>query len=316
MNMQDKLLSLFLHADPDRERRAIRFFRAGLALVILVQALWTCFELPTLVGEHGLMQAPINEAFRSRHVPSLAWFSFVWNSVWAPESTIIYVCFGLYITALVHVVLNWQPQAFSVLALFMHLLFKNSGAASIYGAHEFAANGLFFCMMLPDTGASIAPAFTGMSQFVLRFYLAIVYLSSGIAKAQGPDWRDGQAIWNFLTRPEITWPDYSWISSYPLVPMILGWMVLAMEIGYPVTLLVPRSRKPMLLLALAMHLGIAFTMQLWIFSATMVVLNLAALGPWNPLVEVRNLIMSWKANYPVRWSTLPSAASAEDALSL
>jgi hypothetical protein len=108
--------------------------------------------------------------------------------------------------------------------------------------------------------------------------MSLVYVSSGIEKLSGEDWRSGVAMWNFLMRPEVTWIDFGWLSQAPWLATGLAWFVLVVEIGYVLCLFLPRLRGFWLILILALHLGIGLTMQLWFFSLTMAALNVGALG--------------------------------------
>jgi hypothetical protein len=294
-----------LWAEPDiaRAAAALSVFRIALGLVVLWQAVMTARDLQLLVGEFGLMQRPINQALAPPSLPTVAWFHKLWDLGLLSERHVIYILLALYMISLVYVIAGWRTKIFAGVALFLHLLFKASGFASIYGAHELATNGLFFCMLLPVstryTLVRNAPAvdafFVRVGRSVLRAYLSIVYVSSGIEKISGPAWRDGSAMWNFLMRPEVTIMNFGWLNHVPWLVLIMGWFVLTVEIGYFFCLFSQRARVAWFFGTLLLHLGISLTFHLWAFSFIMMALNCGALG-----------------GFPMQWRRRPAVQALPD----
>lgn len=262
--------------------RMLAVFRLMLGGVLLWQALATARDLPLLVGEFGLIQRNLNDALALEVIPRIAWVAPAWLS----EKHAIYLLLGAYLISLFYLMVGYKTRMFAAASLFLHLLFKASGAASVYGAHELATSALFFCLVLPvDRFYSLSarrplplPESIDIGRLGLRAYMALVYVSSGIEKLSGEAWRNGEAMWNFLMRPEVTLINFGWMSRTPWLPVVTGWMVLAIEIGYGLCLFVPRIRLLWLLFTFLLHMGIALTAHLWFFSLTMIALNAAALG--------------------------------------
>ena len=273
-------------AEIDRAARALSLFRIGLGTIVLYQAVMTAWDLPLLVGKFGLMQRPINEAIAAPSLPSIAWFHRIWEMGLLTELQVIYILMGLYLVCLCYLIAGWHTRIFAAGALFFHLLFKASGAASIYGAHELSTNGLFFCILLPVSSYYVVgrhrqavDAFAvRLGRFVLRAYLSIVYVSSGIEKLSGSPWRHGEAMWNFLMRPEVTVMNFGWLSHLPWLVFVMGWFTLMTEIGYVLCLFSTRARIAWFFATTLLHLGIAVTFHLWFFSFTMIALNVGAVG--------------------------------------
>ena len=270
--------ALAFEPDVARAAAALSVFRIGLGSVLLCEALMTAPDLPLLVGEYGLMQRPINQALAPAALPALGWFRLAWHSGLMSEKQVTYVLLALYLISLVYLVAGWHTRLFAAAALFFHLLFKASGFASIYGAHELATNGLFFCLLLPVSARHLDEPAIRTGRVVLRAYLSIVYVSSGIEKIAGPAWRNGEAVWNFLMRPEVTAINAGWISQVPWLAVLLGWFVLTVEIGYCLCLFSVRARNLWFFGTLLLHAGIGLTLHLWVFSFTMLALNWGALG--------------------------------------
>jgi hypothetical protein len=270
----------------DRAAQALAVFRISLGLVILWQAVMTARDLPLLMSEFGLMQQPINEAMAPPFLPRLAWFHKLWDAGLVTEHQLIYILLGFYLICVFFLIAGWNTRIFAAASLFFHLLFKASAASSSYGAHELSTNGLFFCVLLPVSSyytlGRRVPAVDAfairLGRLVLRSYLSIVYVSSGITKILGLTWRNGEAMWNFLMRPEVTVMNFGWLSHVPWLLVIMGWFTLIVEIGYFLCLFSVRARVAWFFGTFLLHLGIAVTLHLWFFSLTMIALNVGALG--------------------------------------
>lgn len=268
--------------DSDDAARALSLFRILLALTLVVQALTTARLLPLLAAEHGLMQLPLNDALAPNALPRMAWLGALWESGFATERQVLYAALAVYVVSLFYLLIGYRTAIAAAVALVLHLFFKGSAFTSSYGMHELATNALFFCVLLPvgrhfAFRAERGWISTGAAQLVLRLYLTIVYVSSGAEKLSGEAWRNGDAIWNFLMRPDVTVANFGWLSRVPWLPLVMAWSVLLIEVGYVACVLSRRARFMWFALTLAMHLGIAVTYHLWAFSATMMALNCGAL---------------------------------------
>jgi hypothetical protein len=195
--------------------------------------------------------------------------------------------FLTYLGSLGALLLGWRTRPAAVTGWLISLSFKTSSSLSAYGVYEFANIALFYCVWMPVGHAlsidrragrvSDAPsAMACLSLRVLQLHLCIVYLASGIEKATGDQWRNGEALWRALMRGDLGQYDFSWLANCPELAQVICWGTLAIEIGYAF-LIWPRStRRAMALAAIGMHAGIAVAMGLWSFSALMIVLNAAA----------------------------------------
>ncbi|HEX5760741.1 MAG TPA: HTTM domain-containing protein [Thermoanaerobaculia bacterium] len=271
------------------DARALAVLRIGTAAVLLVQAAAVGGHLLPFVSDRGIVQAPINAALVHWGLPSLRWLYPPAAAAGLDEAQVTWSCLGIHMLALSLLLAGWRTRVSAASSWLTYLLLKTGGASSAYGAYEFGQIALFYCVALPvgaaasvdslrATASTVDPFTAALSRFVLRAHLSIAYLSSGLAKAAGTQWRDGEAVWRALMRPSTAPVDFSWLASAPWLPTAMGWSVVAVEIGY-VALAWSRRTRPWLLGAVfAMHLGIAMTLGLWIFSAVMLVLNAAALA--------------------------------------
>jgi hypothetical protein len=101
--------------------------------------------------------------------------------------------------------------------------------------------------------------------------ICLVYVMSGLFKLQGPEWRDGSAVYYPLLLPQFRpWPALADLvaGSAWLVP-IVTWGTLALQLAFPLLLLQRHLRTVGVAGALVMHAGIAVVMGLPFFSLFM-----------------------------------------------
>lgn len=261
--------------------------RLGLAAVLLVQALALWGSLNELFGTRGIAQAPITEAVSTPYVPRVRWLVELLAPLGVREEVALRGLFLTYLGSLAALLVGWRTPVAAAVAWLLHLSLKTSSSLSAYGVYEFANIALFHCVWMP-VGASlsldrrsgrVSGEPTPGARLVLRvlqLHLCVVYFASGVEKASGEQWRNGEAIWRALMRTDLGQFDFAWLASWPLLAQLVCWRTLAVEIGYAFLVWPGRTPRAIVLAAIGMHIGIAVVMGLWSFSAVMIVLNAAA----------------------------------------
>ena len=107
---------------------------------------------------------------------------------------------------------------------------------------------------------------------LIQIQVAIIYSSSVFCKFQGETWRDGSALFyvsrvdDFFGRfwlPELLF-DTAWLVR------LITWSVLAIELLIPITIWWPRLRVPAMTAGILLHLGVEYTMNLFLFQWIMI----------------------------------------------
>ncbi len=266
--------------------RPLAAIRIGLAAVLLLQAVAFAPNLFLFFGSRGIVQAPIASAVVSPALPRITYFADVLAPWIHDERVVLLGCFALYVLALHLLLIGWCTRAAAIVAWLLQLSLKTSGIASAYGVFEFATIGLFYCAVMPcgdaisaDSGSLSADRPSAAARLGLRvvqIHLCIVYLTSGLQKAQGEQWRNGEALWRSVLRPRFQSLDLSWLAWYPALPLVMCWATLVIELGYAFLVWPYRTRRAWAMAAIAMHAGIAVMLGLWSFSGVMIVLSAAA----------------------------------------
>src|SRR5262249_42893038 len=113
---------------------------------------------------------------------------------------------------------------------------------------------------------------------LLQAHVIIAYTASGVEKAHGEQWWNGEAIWRAVVGMGDSTIECSFLAAIPWLTKILCWTTLLLEAGVALFVWRPRLRKTWLVGIVGMHLGIAVMLGQWSFSATMIVFDVAAFG--------------------------------------
>jgi uncharacterized membrane protein YphA (DoxX/SURF4 family) len=125
----------------------------------------------------------------------------------------------------------------------------------------------------PSTAANVAIR-------LLQLHMCIIYLFSGLGKLQGESWWFGDAVWVSSAIFEYQFlVDMTWLAEHPWLINLLTHATVFWELSY-CALVWPRLTRPwMLLIAIAVHGGIAVAYGMPTFGLVMLIGNLAFVSP-------------------------------------
>ncbi len=268
---------------------AAAFLRLSLSLLALLQLVVLWPHLLELYGNYGLIQWAVVEASNNAWVPSIGKVALIAGDLGISSSTTVYVSFSLYGVSLVGLLLGYRTRWFAVAAWLTHAITLNSGFFSLYGVDTMMHILFFYLVFAPAGGKWSLDAYLGRTSAapsagarvalrLVQVHLCIIYLNTGLAKAAGAQWWNGEAIWRAVMQPQFRVADLGWLASHPQLAAVIGYSVLFIEVGYALFIWIPATRRPMLWATIAMHAGIALSMRLWLFAMVMIAFNLAAFG--------------------------------------
>lgn len=273
------------------------YFRIGTACILLLTLLSLEDDFLLLYTPNGLVDAPLLELKHLSPTVTLnqiiKWLSHHFNLDGLSVFTLLYV---LYIQLCICLVLGIHTKFTSLFLLLLHISIFTSLTQYSYGADYFCNILLFYCLVFPtDRSSSIDQLILRLPRVsekqlslclgVLRTHLCLVYFFSGLDKALGGDWWNGQALWKALHLPYFQ--EQNLLGSLlPYSPSSLfvtaGAAVVLLEFSYPLSLFVPRLRNAIVYSMLVLHLLIALTMGLYFFSLVMIFLNIISWLTGNP----------------------------------
>jgi len=229
-------------------------------------------------------------SLESPFIPRLGWAISLGAHVGLHEATVLLVAWICLLLAGCGLVIGFACRLSAILAWFFHLCAAKSGGFVSYGMDNFTTIGLFYLMLspLPDRFSldwrlrdlrPKHPELLGFWRRVLQLHLCVIYFFSGLTKCLGSGWWNGSSVWRALIRPPFDIIDPEILVRWNYVFPIAGIFICLLEITYPFFIWNSQTRKIWLICICAMHVGIGFTMGMYLFAFVMIVLNLAAFGP-------------------------------------
>ncbi|MFI9383698.1 HTTM domain-containing protein [Kutzneria sp. NPDC052558] len=123
------------------------------------------------------------------------------------------------------------------------------------------------------------------AQLVIRFQVALIYVTAAGSKLVDPAWRDGSALYFVLHDPQFGLPASALRTVAPLLDSrwlvaLVTWSVIAAQLAIAVLVLGRRRRRLVAaFLVTGLHLAIIVLMGLPSFGLAMIAFALLALGP-------------------------------------
>ena len=283
--MKNIIYRFFSQAVPVETLGLFRIAAAGFALIQLFVLLpdWML-----LYGPDGILPWEISEAIASDYLPKLSVVADVLTTLHLSEIQTIYIVTSVYFLSLIGLLLGYKTRLMAILSWLIHLLLNTTGHMTAYGVETFTHISLFYCMVLPVNQALLFDALKGkkrlpgylvtLSVRMIQLHLCIMYFASGLEKAMGEQWWNGEAVWIALHQDQFSQFNADWMASVPWVPKLLCWGTLVIETLFPLGMFWSKTKKIWLAGILSMHLFIAIFLGLHLFGGLMILLNIAAFG--------------------------------------
>lgn len=271
--------------DFEQEKFFLTFFRIAVSFIALVDILALGVDFPLLFSK--------DETFIPRE---LMYFfseyrdSFEWINHYLSLYGMVDFFYGnikiIYVTMLILMMVGFLTRFVTSIALILQLLIFKSFNELNYGYDQFLTMSLFYCVWFPvgryfsiDSRIfSFTPRGYAFNYIrIIQIHLCIVYFFAGIAKALDPEWWNGMSLWRSISS---VYNDYFKIPPYILLVVGIGTVLL--ETLYSIFIWIDKTRYLILSLCVLMHLGIAYILGLYSFSALLIVWNIAGFYRLQP----------------------------------
>ena len=276
--------------EPVRAER-LAAFRIGVAMMLLMDIF--VLYLPHANVFFGRNSLGGSEVF----VPSAT--SLRWSVLRGLESPPLVTAFMVtWALSAVLLLLGVWPRLSAVVAWMLSI--------SVIGINGYVHNSgdnvrtilLFYLMLSPcaavwclgkrqtsSTEGSNSPVYIHPWPLRLLFVqLTIIYFFNGVYKFLGPHWRDGDVIYYVMAN--VAWTRF----SYAQIPLpdplihVLSWTTMIWELGFPLLIRMPRTRRLTLWMGIGFHIGTAIFLVLCAFPFYMLCMYLP-LVPWERYVD-------------------------------
>ncbi|MEO5969215.1 MAG: HTTM domain-containing protein [Bdellovibrionia bacterium] len=291
----EKLQNFFLMpASP----RPLAVLRIGLALILIVQAFLLRNFVLDFFSQDGIIQGDLANYFISPYTPRLSWLVNALSPFNVNETACIYGTCSVYGMSLIFLGTGLFTRTASLVTWFLHWTLINTSRTTSYGVDLYAHVFLFYLIWIPAGNAFSLDVALGyrsdeatsearLGLRIIQLHLCISYFLSGLEKARGDQWWNGELLWRALSLPVYHQFDMSWLAFWPLLSKLGGWTTLFFEIGYCLFIWPKFTRRIWIAGIVFLHLGIAVLLGLDLFGGIMCLLTLAAFGVPTKVSEVR-----------------------------
>lgn len=263
------------------------FFRVSIGILACVHflSIWNDFDL--LYTPLSIIPLELHKVYNSYDILTIDnIFNFL-KIFFSIEQSILVFKFT-YIALCIFIAIGLFSRFFSFLLLLIQISFVKYGSLFLYGVDFFTSISLFYIFLFPSSSYYSVqklyfPIVYGSNQSLflckklLQIHICTVYFFSGFDKLIGFNWRNGEAIWKAINLPNFN--NFILLSDYIEVPyfyITFGWVIIIIELMYPIFINFNKTRKIWLFLTIAMHIGIVVSFNLFFFSAIMIIWNLTA----------------------------------------
>lgn len=260
------------------------------AMLFYTHLVWS-LDLQGFLGPNGWLPAATVAAIPGHTPFQWSWFYWIHSPalMWAVHIACL-VVFALLTIGL------WS-RATSILAFLATVAYANRASLAQFGLDDTNAMLALYLMIGPcgaaysvdnwlkrrraDGKLPIEPRIgANFAIRLLQVHLCVVYFFSGIGKAQGPLWWNGDAILMATANLEYQSLNVTWLIHYRALASLLTHITVFWELSYCV-LIWPRLTRPIVLaIAAGVHLGIGLFLGMWTFGLAMLFANVAFVSPW------------------------------------
>ena len=260
-------------------------FRVAVSLFALIQFIILFPDWMLLYGPEGLLPWQVTDTLATSYMPSMTKIMNFLSVLHVSAEGVAKGVTVIYFFSLVGLLAGFKTRVMGVMAWLSHLTLNTTGHFTAYGVETFLHIALFYCAILPvgctwsiDARGKKVPVsayLVTLSIRVIQLHLCIMYCASGLEKAMGSQWWNGEAIWIAMQQDQFNQVNIDWMANVPWIPKLLCWGTLTVEILYPFGMLWRRTKKFWLIGILSMHVFIAVFLGLHLFGGLMFLLNAA-----------------------------------------
>ncbi|MCI0681595.1 MAG: HTTM domain-containing protein [Gemmataceae bacterium] len=213
---------------------------------------------------------------------------------WQSDPILLRMAAVCWLVATALLLAGWQTRFAAIIAWVLSASFANANP-NIDNAGDVIRGIILFYLMIAPCGAVWSidrclrrePEASGVvvhpwALRLLFIQLVLIYFVNGVYKVSGRDWLSGDSLHYVLSDVTLTRFSYAQM-PWPLwLTRLATWSVLIWEVGFPLFVSLPWTRKPALWFGVLFHAGIYVTMELGNFVPYVLTMYLPLL-PWETL---------------------------------
>jgi len=106
---------------------------------------------------------------------------------------------------------------------------------------------------------------------LIQLQIAVVYLSTVIAKSKGITWLDGSAVYYSTRLIDLTRFPVPFLLDWKWFLMLSTWLTLLIEFSLGSLIFIKEFKKPLIIIGILFHLGIEYMMSIPTFEFLMII---------------------------------------------
>lgn len=265
----------------------LSFFRISTGTMALLHFLAILSDFDTFFSSKSIIPQDIMSVFHPEWLLTFSKITAFLESFGITENIVIAGAKTLFIMLCFNIIIGFYSRLSAFLLLLLQVSLLKGSSFFIYGVDFFTSMSLFYLILLPsDAYCSVLRLISKKNNKEVNFmpvkrmfqiHISIAYFFSGFDKLLGFNWRNGESIWKAIHLPYANRDfnfDFSWMADHSYLLIFIGWATIIIEMLYPVFVWIPKTQKTWMMLTISMHLGIALVLNLYYFSAIMIIWNL------------------------------------------
>lgn len=261
------------------------FFRCGVAALVLLNFLSLQPDFNDFFAADAYIPPDIANALKIPLIPSIYGIYRALTPVLPISYAAVLITVRLvYPLALLMLAAGLFTRISALVSLLLQIIIFSSVDLYSYGFEAFTSIALFYCVIFPVGRQFSVDALlfkkpvnvNNQYLWILRAHIGIIYLFSGFEKLLGYNWRNGESMWKMVhSYNTLSFINLDFLYKTPIF-LVAGWATIILEMFYPLFINLPKTRKFWLVGTVCFHIGIAFFMGLYFFSAMMIIFTISA----------------------------------------
>ncbi|MCJ7933523.1 MAG: HTTM domain-containing protein [Chryseobacterium sp.] len=271
----------------DSQTEFLSFFRVAIGIIILLQFIAVMPDFDKLFSSNSIIPQDIMNVFTPDWLITFPKIVHFFQSFGIAENATIVITKISFITLCIFIITGFYSRIAAFLLLILQIALLKGSSFFAYGADFFTSMSLFYLILFPTDPPFSLKNFISTKKpgevnatpvkRLFQLHISIAYFFSGLDKALGFNWWNGESIWKAIHLPYSNRDlniDFTWLADHSYLLIIIGWSTILIEMGYPFFIWYKATQKTWLLLTISMHIGIALVLNLYYFSAIMIIWNM------------------------------------------
>ncbi|PTT29705.1 hypothetical protein DBR28_16345 [Chryseobacterium sp. HMWF028] len=273
--------------EQENQTEFLSFFRVAIGIVILLQFTAILPDFDKLFSSSSIIPQDIMSVFTPDWLITFSKIVSFLQSFGVDESTTIVITKVSFITLCICIITGFYSRISALFLLILQIALLKGSSFFAYGADFFTSMSLFYLILFPaDQHFSLRnfifskkPGNIDITPVkrLFQIHISFAYFFSGLDKALGFNWWNGESVWKAIHLPYSNRDlniDFSWLLEHSYLLSFMGWSTIIIEMCYPFFIWYKPTQKTWLFLTVSMHIGIALVLNLYYFSAIMIVWNI------------------------------------------